>query len=210
VPFENSKEWREHNTCILHNQLYRFSHQIPSYKMIYHRNECIPRGCFELNFTVLQPDKFQLTEEHDPIQRNLLEVHSRHHRKECIPRGCFELNHTALLTDKFQLREEHDQAQKNLLEVHSLLWHSSYTNEFDVVTHIANSAEYMLCSLNLLTFQRGLQITTFSIRHFNTNIFSKLTRIKLKFQQNKDMMLFKHNFMAESNYWEYVQEISAT
>ena len=56
-----------------------------------------------------------------------------------------------------------------------LLWIESYC-----------PAEYMLCSLNLLTFQRGLQISTFSIRHFNTNIFSKLTRIKLKFQQNKD------------------------
>ena len=41
-----------------------------------HRKECIPRGCFELNLTALPTDKFQLTEEHDRIQRNLLEVHS--------------------------------------------------------------------------------------------------------------------------------------
>jgi len=27
------KEWREHNTCILSNQLYTFSHRIPSYRM---------------------------------------------------------------------------------------------------------------------------------------------------------------------------------
>jgi len=75
---------------------------------------------------------------------------------------------------------------KNPLEVHSLPWHSYYTKEFDVRTYITDSAEYMLCSLNLLTFQRGMQITTFIIRHFNTNIFSKLTRIKINFQQNKD------------------------
>jgi len=110
-----------------------------------------------------------------------------HYRKECIPRGCFELNLNALPTDKFQLIEEHDQAPKNLLEVDTLPWHLSYTKEFDVVTYIADLAEYMLCSLNHLTFQKGLQITTFSIRHFNTDIFSKLTRIKLKFQQNKDI-----------------------
>jgi len=84
-----------------------------------HTKECIPRGCFELDLTVLSTDKFQLTEEHDQAQRNLLEVHSRHHIKECIPRGCFELNLTALPTNKFQLTEEHDQTQRNLLEVHS-------------------------------------------------------------------------------------------
>ena len=52
--------------------------------------------------------------------------------------------------------------------------------------YIVDYVEYMLCSLNLLTFQWDLQITTFSIRHFNIYIFSKQTRIKLKFQQNKD------------------------
>ena len=148
--------------------------------MSHRKKECIPRGCFELNLTALLTDKFQLTEEHNPVQRNLLEVHSRHHRNECIQRGCFQLNLTALPIDKFQLTHEHDQAQKNLLEVHFLMWHSSYTKEFDVVAYIADSVEYMLC------FQRCLQITTFSIRHFNINIFSKLTRMKLKFQQNKD------------------------
>jgi len=89
--------------------------------MSHHIKECIPRGCFELNLTSLLTDKFQLTEEHDPIQRNLLEVHSRHHIKECIPRGFFEFNLTALPTNKFQLIEEHDQTQRNLLEVHFLL-----------------------------------------------------------------------------------------
>jgi len=105
---------------------------------------------------------------------------------ECIPTHSFELNLTPLPTDKFQLTEEHDQAQNKILEVHSHMPHSSYTREFDVKTYIFDFAEYMLCSLNLLTFQRGLQITTFNIRHFNTNIFHKLTGIKLKFQQNED------------------------
>ena len=88
------------------------SHQIPSYKMSHHKNECIQRDCFELNLTALPIDKFQLTEEHDQAQRNSLEVHSRHHGKECIPRGCFELNLAALSTDKFQLTEEHDPIYK--------------------------------------------------------------------------------------------------
>ena len=57
-----------------------------------HSKECTPRGCVELNLTALSTDKFQLTEEHDQAQQNLLEVHSCHHRKECIPRYCFELN----------------------------------------------------------------------------------------------------------------------
>ncbi|AES97585.1 hypothetical protein MTR_5g056410 [Medicago truncatula] len=90
-------------------------------------------------------------------QKNLLEVHSCHHIKECIPRGCFELNLTALPTHKFQLTEEHDQAQKNLLEVHSLPGHSFYTKEFDMRIYIVDLIEYMLCSLNLLTFHKGLQ-----------------------------------------------------
>lgn len=46
--------------------------------MSIHTKECIPRGCFELNLTALPTDKFQLTEEHDQAQRNLLEVHSHH------------------------------------------------------------------------------------------------------------------------------------
>jgi len=80
------KKKKENKKCILQNHLYMFWHRILSYKMNHHRKECIPRGYFELNLTALSTDKFQLTEEHDPIQRNLLEVHSRHHRKECIPR----------------------------------------------------------------------------------------------------------------------------
>jgi len=82
--------------------------------------ECIPRGCIELNLTAFSTDMFQLTEEHDQAQQNLLEVHSCHYRKECIPRDCFELNLSVLPTDKFQLTEEHDPIQRNLLEVHSL------------------------------------------------------------------------------------------
>jgi len=97
------------------------SHRIPSYKMSHHGKECIPRGCFELNLIAMPIDKFQLTEEHGPVQRNPLEAHSRHHRKECIPRGRFELNLIVLPTDKFQLTKEHDPIQKNPLEVHSLM-----------------------------------------------------------------------------------------
>ena len=48
------------------------SHRIPSYKMSHHIKECTPRGCFELNLTALPTEKFQLTEEHDPVQRNPL------------------------------------------------------------------------------------------------------------------------------------------
>ena len=44
--------------------------------MSHHIKECTPRGCFEFNLTALPSDKFQLTEEHDQTQRNLLEVHS--------------------------------------------------------------------------------------------------------------------------------------
>ena len=38
--------------------------------------ECIPIHSFELNPTALPTDKFQLTEEHDQAQNNILEVHS--------------------------------------------------------------------------------------------------------------------------------------
>jgi len=89
--------------------------------MSHQRKECISRGCFELNLTALPTNKFQLTEEHDPVQKTPLEVHSCHHMKEYIPRGCFELNLTALPTDKFQLTKEHDPIQKNPLEVHSFM-----------------------------------------------------------------------------------------
>ena len=62
-----------YNICILPNELYKFSHQNPSYKMSRDVNECIPRGCCELNLTSLLTDKFQLAEEHDQVQ-NILEV----------------------------------------------------------------------------------------------------------------------------------------
>ena len=40
------------------------------------KEESIPIHSFELNLTVLPTDKFQLTEEHDQDQNNILEVHS--------------------------------------------------------------------------------------------------------------------------------------
>jgi len=65
-----------YNTCcILPNELYKFSHQIPSCKISRDVKECIPRGWFELKLTALSTDKFQLTEERDQVQ-NILEVHS--------------------------------------------------------------------------------------------------------------------------------------
>jgi len=55
----NLKEWREHNTCILPNQLYMFSHRISSYKMSRNVKECISLHSFELNPITLLTDKFQ-------------------------------------------------------------------------------------------------------------------------------------------------------
>jgi len=40
------------------------------------KNECIPIYSFELNPTALSTNKFQLTEERDQAQNNILEVHS--------------------------------------------------------------------------------------------------------------------------------------
>ena len=39
-------------------------------------NECIPIHFFELKPNTLPTDKFQLTEEHDQAQNNILDVHS--------------------------------------------------------------------------------------------------------------------------------------
>jgi len=64
------------NTCILQYHLYRFSHRIPSYRMSRNVKECILIHSFELNPTALSTDKFQLTEEHDQAQNNILEAHS--------------------------------------------------------------------------------------------------------------------------------------
>jgi len=114
--------------------------------------------------------------------------------QKCIPIYSFELILTVLPTEKFQLTKEHDQAQNNILEMHSCSSHSSYTKEFDVKTYILELVKYMLCLFILLSFQ-------IVIRDFNTNIFSKLTRIKLK--SNKIMT--QHNnptyayHMVESN-----------
>jgi len=40
------------------------------------KHRCIPIYSFELNPTPLPTDKFQLTEEHDQAQNNILEMHS--------------------------------------------------------------------------------------------------------------------------------------
>jgi len=102
-------------------------------------------------------------------------------KKKCISIYSFELNLTALPTDKFQLTEEHDQAQNNILELNSLTSYSSYTKEFDAKTYIVDSVKYMLCYLHSLTFQKGLQISTLSIGHFNAKKKSKSKQtLKLK------------------------------
>jgi len=44
--------------------------------MSHDKKLCIPINFFELNHTALPTDKFQLTEEHDQEQNNILEVHS--------------------------------------------------------------------------------------------------------------------------------------
>jgi hypothetical protein len=67
----------EENTfCILLNKLYMFSHRIPSPKTGRDINECIPIHFFELSLTALSTDKFQLIEEYNQAQNNILEVHS--------------------------------------------------------------------------------------------------------------------------------------
>jgi len=75
-PLKIQKNGRKKNTCILTNQLYKFSHWIPSYRMSSNKKECIPIHYFELNLTALPTDKFQLTEKHDQAQNNILNVHS--------------------------------------------------------------------------------------------------------------------------------------
>jgi len=56
-----SQKNEENNTCIIQNQLYKFSHRVPLYKMSSDKQECIPIHSFELNPTALPTDKFQLT-----------------------------------------------------------------------------------------------------------------------------------------------------
>jgi len=65
----------ENSFCILANELYRFSHQISPYKMINDERECIPIYPLELYPTALPTVMFQLTEEYDQAQKNILEMH---------------------------------------------------------------------------------------------------------------------------------------
>ncbi|AES86689.1 hypothetical protein MTR_4g013060 [Medicago truncatula] len=60
----------------LPNESYRFSHQIPSYKMSNDKNECFPIYSLELYPTAIPIDMFQWTEEHDQAQKDILEMHS--------------------------------------------------------------------------------------------------------------------------------------
>jgi hypothetical protein len=56
--FEKAGKTGENTFCILPNELYRFSHQIPSYKMSGDEREGVPSGCFELDPAAL-PDVFE-------------------------------------------------------------------------------------------------------------------------------------------------------
>ncbi|KAK2456438.1 hypothetical protein QL285_003805 [Trifolium repens] len=56
--FEKTGKNGENTFCILPNELYKFSHQIPSYKMSGDEREGVPRGCFELDPAAL-PDVFE-------------------------------------------------------------------------------------------------------------------------------------------------------
>jgi len=54
-----------------------FLHRIPLYKMTRDRRECIQIYYFELNHIIVPTYKFQLTDQHDQAQNNILEMHSR-------------------------------------------------------------------------------------------------------------------------------------
>jgi len=55
----------ENTYCILANELYRFSHKIPPYKMSNDERECISIYSLKLYPTVPPTDMFQLTDEYD-------------------------------------------------------------------------------------------------------------------------------------------------
>ncbi|PNY14503.1 chaperone protein dnaJ [Trifolium pratense] len=57
--FEKTGKNGENTFCILPNELYRFSHQIPSYKMSGNEREGVPRGCFELDPAALPTEIFE-------------------------------------------------------------------------------------------------------------------------------------------------------
>ncbi|XP_045803387.1 uncharacterized protein LOC123896967 isoform X3 [Trifolium pratense] len=57
--FEKTGKNGENTFCILPNELYRFSHQIPSYKMNGDEREGVPRGCFELDPAALPTEMFE-------------------------------------------------------------------------------------------------------------------------------------------------------
>ncbi|XP_057427585.1 uncharacterized protein LOC130720897 [Lotus japonicus] len=51
--FQKAKKNGVNMFCVLPNELYRFSHQIPSYKMTGKERKGVPRGCFELDTAAL-------------------------------------------------------------------------------------------------------------------------------------------------------------
>jgi len=79
-------------------------------------NECIPRGCFELNLTSLPTDKCQLTKEHDQVQNNILEVHS-HVRHSSYTN---EFNVKTYVVDyvKYMLFSLHSEFPKDLVNLY--------------------------------------------------------------------------------------------
>ncbi|CAL5208538.1 unnamed protein product [Lathyrus oleraceus] len=61
--FEKTGKNGEKTFCILPKELYRFSHQIPSYKMSGDEREGVPRGCFELDPAALPVNILEADEE---------------------------------------------------------------------------------------------------------------------------------------------------
>lgn len=60
--FERTGKNGENTFCILPKELYRFSHQVPSYKMTGDEKEGVPKGCFELDPAALPANIFEAAE----------------------------------------------------------------------------------------------------------------------------------------------------
>jgi hypothetical protein len=146
--FENSKEWRKHITCILLNQLYTFLHRIPSYKMSSDEHECSLIYSFELNPTVLPTDKFQLTEEHDKAQNNMLEMHS------CLSHSSY--------TKKFNVKT---------YIVDSVEYNMRFLNSFEFSKRLANlSLSIRQFNANILNKLPWIKLNSNKIKTQHNNI----------------------------------------
>ncbi|KAL5068679.1 hypothetical protein RYX36_019566 [Vicia faba] len=57
--YEKTGKNGENTFCVLPKELYRFSHQVPSYKMTGDEREGVPKGCFELDPAALPANIFE-------------------------------------------------------------------------------------------------------------------------------------------------------